>query len=466
MFEYIDKEPLASASIGQVHKAKLKKYDKHICDIDSRKHKDYNVIIKIQHEGIDQFLSSDISTLKKVSWAFGLIDKNFYFTDFIDEWQDSASRELNYKYELYHQLLAYNSFKKSGIPVKIPKIYCAHTTSKVLVMEYIKGFKITDTELLKKYNVDTYKMVYKIIDYFAYQIHNDGFFHGDPHPGNILVMMEEKKKRKRKKKYNKDKINNSKMKMKNENIYMNKRKKNHKKSNRNSKKKLRSCKKKKLEINKEREKGEEKKKNMYNNNDINYCENKNEDIITNNPKLQNNSSDMKNIIKFTSYSKSVSSSNASLMDHFVDSRYNIDKMRAPNNFSNPFHKSFSFVDYSLNQDVDSDKMNQEDYEYILKENMSDGLDNMKNCLSISHEYISCDQSRSGVTSIATSRKTQNRDSNKASENSIMESRETTMFSFVNNMEELVKMKSETKTDLQIKGNDKKVVKGSKCDNKK
>ncbi|SCM11075.1 atypical protein kinase, ABC-1 family, putative [Plasmodium chabaudi adami] len=202
LFDYIDKNPLASASIGQVHKARLKTGD--MIENMSKSYKnDYNVIIKIQHEGIDKFLSSDISTLKKVSWAFGLIDKNFNFGDYIEEWQNSASRELNYNYELYHQLLAYNTYKTSGIDLKIPKIYCAYTTSKVLVMEYIKGFKITDTKYIKKYNINAYDLVYRIIDYFAYQIHSDGFFHGDPHPGNILVMLKSNSNKNKKAKSNK-----------------------------------------------------------------------------------------------------------------------------------------------------------------------------------------------------------------------------------------------------------------------
>ncbi|VWU53114.1 protein kinase, putative, partial [Hepatocystis sp. ex Piliocolobus tephrosceles] len=106
-----------------------------------------------------------------------------------NEWQSSASRELNYNYELYHQLLAYNTYKKSNIPVYIPKICCAYSTPKVLVMEYIKGFKITDYNAIMKYNINMYDIIYNIIDYFAYQIHYDGFFHGDPHPGNILIMI-------------------------------------------------------------------------------------------------------------------------------------------------------------------------------------------------------------------------------------------------------------------------------------
>ncbi|ANQ10697.1 Protein kinase [Plasmodium coatneyi] len=356
IFEHIEKEPLASASIGQVHRAKLKKHEHDAIQDNVAKKNDYNVIIKIQHEGIDQFLSSDINTLKKVSWAFGLIDKNFYFTDFIDEWQDSASRELNYKYELYHQLLAYNTFKKSGIPLKIPQIYCAYTTTKVLVMEYIKGFKITDTKSIKKYKVNAYDLVYKIIDYFAYQIHNDGFFHGDPHPGNILVMMQEKGRRR---------------------------------------KRRRRSKKGPTDVVEKTAEGDEqaipealfprdgKKGNIF--------------TTTGNTPNTSNFSSMSNVFKTPNQSiaRNASNTSSASMEDFIDARYNIDRMKCGSMSSkNPLYKSFSFVDYSNKKNHEiSDQVLKEDYDFILNENTSDGFSTIRKSISKSEECVSYGNSK-------------------------------------------------------------------------
>ncbi|GAB68548.1 protein kinase [Plasmodium cynomolgi strain B] len=373
IFEHIEKEPLASASIGQVHRAKLKKHGNDANPDEVAKKTDCNVIIKIQHEGIDQFLSSDINTLKKVSWAFGLIDKNFYFTDFIDEWQDSASRELNYKYELYHQLLAYNTFKKSGIPLKIPQIYCAYTTSKVLVMEYIKGFKITDMNSIKKYKVDTYDLVYKIIDYFAYQIHNDGFFHGDPHPGNILVMVQEKwrrgkGRRRRSKRGTTDVVENP--------------------SERDEQ-----------TISEARFPRDGKKEKVF-------SATGNTSNRSNTSSASNFSSSISNTLKTPNQANAPNPSNTSSasMEDFIDARYNIDRMKCgPMSSSNPFHKSFSFVDYSnkKNQEI-SDQVLKEDYDFILNENMSDGVSTIRKSISKSEECVSYGNSRGEDLSLVAS----------------------------------------------------------------
>ncbi|EAA16197.1 Arabidopsis thaliana At5g24810/F6A4_20, partial [Plasmodium yoelii yoelii] len=313
-FEYIDKTPLASASIGQVHKARLKKGI--VIDNMNKSYKnDYNVIIKIQHEGIDKFLSSDISTLKKVSWAFGLIDKNFNFGDYIEEWQNSASRELNYNYEVYHQLLAYNTYKKSSIDLKIPKIYCAYTTSKVLVMEYIKGFKITDTKYIKKYNINTYDLIYRIIDYFAYQIHSDGFFHGDPHPGNILVML--------KRDCNKNKISRY-------NKYL---------------------------------KEKKKKKKYYG---INELSNQNRILNYSENEFRSISNYDNKINKYVK-GHSLGNESCASMEEFISSRYNITKLKSGINKSQNFYSktcSSSGIRKKRKKDI-TDKVLREDYKYLI-----------------------------------------------------------------------------------------------------
>ncbi|KEP65509.1 UNVERIFIED_CONTAM: ABC1 family protein [Hammondia hammondi] len=173
IFERIDPVALASASIGQVHRAWLKNGSP--------------VVVKVQHADVETLLSHDMQNLKQLSWAFGLLESGLNFAPILEEWQKAAAKELDFRYELAHQLRAYEGLRKSGIDVKIPKPYPEFTAKKVMVMEFVNGFKITDTEKLDAHNVDRRELMFKLCDSFAYQIHIDGLFNGDPHPGNILV---------------------------------------------------------------------------------------------------------------------------------------------------------------------------------------------------------------------------------------------------------------------------------------
>ncbi|PFH38294.1 ABC1 family protein [Besnoitia besnoiti] len=177
IFERIEPEALASASIGQVHRAWLKDGSP--------------VVVKVQHADVETLLSHDMQNLRQLSWAFGLLESGLNFAPILEEWQKAAAKELDFRYELAHQLRAYEGVRRSGIGVKIPKPYPEFTSKKVLVMEFVNGFKITDTEKLDHYQVDRRELMFKLCDSFAYQIHIDGLFNGDPHPGNILVEVNE-----------------------------------------------------------------------------------------------------------------------------------------------------------------------------------------------------------------------------------------------------------------------------------
>ncbi|PHJ16068.1 abc1 family protein, partial [Cystoisospora suis] len=177
IFKEIDPQALASASIGQVHRAWLKDGSP--------------VVIKVQHADVEALLSHDMKNLQQLSWAFGLLESGLNFGPVLEEWQRAAAKELDFRYELSHQLRAYEAVKRSGIDVIIPQCYPELTSKKVMVMEFVKGFKITDLDKLDEYKVDRRELMYKLCDSFAYQIHIDGLFNGDPHPGNILVQIDE-----------------------------------------------------------------------------------------------------------------------------------------------------------------------------------------------------------------------------------------------------------------------------------
>ncbi|CDJ31169.1 LOW QUALITY PROTEIN: Beta-lactamase family protein, related [Eimeria mitis] len=176
IFSKIEEKPLASASIGQVHRAWL---------TDGTA-----VVVKVQHADVESLLMHDMANLKQLSWAFGLLEQGMNFAPILEEWQKAASKELDFRFEYTHQTRAYEAAQRSGIGVIIPKCYPNLVTKSVMVMEFIDGFKVTDVEKLDQYGVDRRELMYKLCDSFAYQIHIDGLFNGDPHPGNILVSVD------------------------------------------------------------------------------------------------------------------------------------------------------------------------------------------------------------------------------------------------------------------------------------
>ncbi|OII75406.1 esterase of beta-lactamase [Cryptosporidium ubiquitum] len=181
IFKEIQRKPIAAASIAQVHRAILNGGE--------------NVVIKIQYPDIQETLNQDMKNLEQLTWAFGLAEKDFDFISILNEWQNSATKELDFKNELKNQERAYKMFKDSEIEIMIPKVYSKYSNEKILTMEYIQGFKIIDKMLLKKFQVNKKELLETLCDSFAYQIHIEGFFHGDPQPSNIFVVYDQFKKK-------------------------------------------------------------------------------------------------------------------------------------------------------------------------------------------------------------------------------------------------------------------------------
>lgn len=177
VFSEFGEAAIASASIGQVHKARLRETGE--C-----------VVVKVQHPGVDKTLKQDMTTLTQMTWAFGLLEKGLNFGPILDEWQKSAADELDFRLEMGYQERARLAAEAAGLDVIIPKVYPQYTTKRVLVMEFCEGFKITDAEKLAAYKIDVDDLMVKICRSFAHQIHVDGLFNGDPHPGNILVQVD------------------------------------------------------------------------------------------------------------------------------------------------------------------------------------------------------------------------------------------------------------------------------------
>lgn len=171
-------EPLAAASIGQVYRAKMFSGE--------------SVVVKIQRPNIEKIIKTDIEIISRMA---KLVDESvnksgmFKAGEIVKEFGYYLNREIDYTYEAQNALKFANNFKNRR-GVKIPKIHWEYTTSKVLVMEEVAGIKISEVEKLKGKSWNLGKIAKNLADSFMTQVFIDGIFHGDPHPGNILVIDE------------------------------------------------------------------------------------------------------------------------------------------------------------------------------------------------------------------------------------------------------------------------------------
>lgn len=178
VFSYLDPKPLASASIGQVHRATLK--DGSI-----------EVAVKVQRPTAKKTIETDLDLLFTLAHMFR---EKVTFVDIVavlQEFSDSLHRELDYRVEGRHIDRFRHNFRQDE-RVKIPLVFWKYTTSRVLVMEYVEGTKISDLATPEAAGIDTYALAVHGAQAFMKQVLEDGFFHGDLHPANVLVTPEAK----------------------------------------------------------------------------------------------------------------------------------------------------------------------------------------------------------------------------------------------------------------------------------
>ncbi|OEL25664.1 putative aarF domain-containing protein kinase 1 [Dichanthelium oligosanthes] len=184
LFADFDLDPLATASIAQVHRATL---------ADGRE-----VVVKIQHDGVKEIILEDLKNAKSLIEWIAWAEPRYDFNPMIDEWCKEAPKELDFNHEaentrtvsknLSHKADSGSGSISSAVDVLIPEVI--QSTEKVLVLEYMDGIRLNDNDSLEAYGVDKQKLVEEITRAYAHQIYIDGFFNGDPHPGNFLVSKE------------------------------------------------------------------------------------------------------------------------------------------------------------------------------------------------------------------------------------------------------------------------------------
>ncbi|MBW6470048.1 MAG: AarF/ABC1/UbiB kinase family protein [Methanosarcinaceae archaeon] len=176
IFSDFDPMPLAAASIGQVHCAKL-------CD-------GTDVVVKVQRPGIKKVIEADIDIMYSIA-EFAeehIHDAKLYrATDVVDEFSRSIHAEIDYTQEARNVDRFSTNFKDDP-NIYIPKVYWDFCSERVLTLEYIKGTKSSDFEKIEELGFDRNEIATCGAKAFMKQIFEDGFFHADMHPGNIIIM--------------------------------------------------------------------------------------------------------------------------------------------------------------------------------------------------------------------------------------------------------------------------------------
>ncbi|MBI5042461.1 MAG: AarF/ABC1/UbiB kinase family protein [Nitrospirae bacterium] len=172
IFKSFNEEPIAAASLGQVHEAVLKNCDR--------------VAVKIQYPDIENVVKAD---LKALNWVVKFLRKQFKDINFdvlLNEFSRILQDELNYIHEGRNAEIFYDNFSDDK-DIIVPKIYWEYTTLKVLTLQFVEGIKISNIEDIEKANIDKKSLAALLLNSYLKQFLIHRFFHGDPHPGNIFV---------------------------------------------------------------------------------------------------------------------------------------------------------------------------------------------------------------------------------------------------------------------------------------
>lgn len=176
VYEEFDIEPVAAASLGQVYRAKLFTGEE--------------VAVKVQRPNLAGMIRGDIEILRKVAKfaeRFPALSENADWSGMLREFDETIHEEMDYAAEGRNAERFRDSFRDWS-NIHVPRIYWSATTSKVITMEFIHGTKVTALEDLKARNISPEKVNRLLIRTYLKQLLEDGFFHADPHPGNLLVM--------------------------------------------------------------------------------------------------------------------------------------------------------------------------------------------------------------------------------------------------------------------------------------
>lgn len=176
LFDFIDEIPFASASIGQVHRAGLEDGE--------------TVAVKVQRPGIKKIIEVDLEIMLHLAT---LMERNikemalYRPVKIVEEFARTLEKEIDYTIEAASMERIDRHFLDDP-NIYIPKVYRDTTTERVLTMELVDGIKVSEIERLEEAGLDRKIITARGADFYLKQIFNYGFFHADPHPGNIFIL--------------------------------------------------------------------------------------------------------------------------------------------------------------------------------------------------------------------------------------------------------------------------------------
>jgi len=176
LFEVFEKAPLASASIGQVHKARFADGEE--------------VAVKVQHPGIRKTIEVDLEIMLHLATLMERHIEELSLhrpVKIVEEFAKTIEKEMDYSIEATNMERFAGNFLDDPT-VYVPKVFRETTTERVLTMEYVEGIKVSEIDRLEMAGLDRKAICARGTDFLLKQVFNYGFFHADPHPGNIFVL--------------------------------------------------------------------------------------------------------------------------------------------------------------------------------------------------------------------------------------------------------------------------------------
>ncbi|KAK7687101.1 hypothetical protein QCA50_009602 [Cerrena zonata] len=172
LFDEFDPKPVGVASLAQVHVGRLKETGEHVA-------------VKLQHPHLAEFCDIDMEMVEvSLGWIKSLFP-DFEFTWLGGEMRENLPKEMDFVHEAHNAQRAIEDFENITSSLYIPRVIEAR--KRVLIMEYIKGGRVDDLKYLSDNDIDRNKVSLEIARIFSQMVHLNGWFHADPHPGNLLI---------------------------------------------------------------------------------------------------------------------------------------------------------------------------------------------------------------------------------------------------------------------------------------
>jgi len=175
-FRSIAPQPLAAASLAQVHEARL--------------HNGARVVLKIQRPDIEGVIASDIAIMKDIAGSlekYSAQMKAFQPAQLVASFEKSVKEELSFLKEMDNMERFTRNFTGNSA-IYVPKVYRDLSNDHLICMEFMDGIKVSELDTLQASNIDSRKVAKIGVDLYLEQVLEHGFFHADPHPGNIFVL--------------------------------------------------------------------------------------------------------------------------------------------------------------------------------------------------------------------------------------------------------------------------------------